>query len=464
MENIIKELLNGQIEVLFELNFAEEEKLFNLIKNHPLKKAVLYKIIPLLIEHKKWFIYDYIIFDLIYQDSEYTDLVYYLLNEKLVSFSRSRAIKLIEKTSWGADYLLNNMEEIVEKNYLTSNNVIYLLLEKIIGNNELFNQRVTILYYSKNYLIRRSLIMYLLEKNISIDDKFIIGSLYENPAEFLYKQLSLPGFQEVDSQLLKTDLPYQLSKIENESIKELLIRNFSLFFKAEIKNKIGFIKNINYVEEEIKEKYQEMFRLYEEIKIESKKSPHGSLDLDEVFTKIINSNRENYFIEFTKKQSIKYENFGSRATAFKIGNDKILKFSRGKHHKNNIMNHFLIAPTKTLIIDADSEFPIVIEQQEYLTKIHNGVEMTIEDIECFLEEARKQGIIIADCHCKNKKLDNFGFLKDYRDATLVGIASYNDLPEWFKKRPVVLFDIDLVYYDINTDKQSSKTNKQYVKN
>lgn len=44
-------------------------------------------------------------------------------------------------------------------------------------------------------------------------------------------------------------------------------------------------------------------------------------------------------------------------------------------------------------------------------------------------------------------MDNFGFLKDYKDATLVGVDSYEELPDWFKKRPIVLYDIDMVSYE-----------------
>lgn len=48
-------------------------------------------------------------------------------------------------------------------------------------------------------------------------------------------------------------------------------------------------------------------------------------------------------------------------------------------------------------------------------------------------------------HCLEKNFNNFGFLKDYHDANTTGFKSAEDLPEWFKERPIVLYDVDLVY-------------------
>lgn len=82
--------------------------------------------------------------------------------------------------------------------------------------------------------------------------------------------------------------------------------------------------------------------------------------------------------------------------------------------------------------------------------------MTRKDIKNFLKEAARQGLKINDPLCRDKKNDNFGFLNSYKDASLVGVESHEDLPEWFKKRPIVLYDIDMVTYTEDNKKQLVK--------
>lgn len=46
-------------------------------------------------------------------------------------------------------------------------------------------------------------------------------------------------------------------------------------------------------------------------------------------------------------------------------------------------------------------------------------------------------------------------MKDYHDAILVGITSHEELPEWFKKRPLIMYDIDMIQYK-NQSEESVK--------
>lgn len=79
--------------------------------------------------------------------------------------------------------------------------------------------------------------------------------------------------------------------------------------------------------------------------------------------------------------------------------------------------------------------------------------MTDEDIKCFFMELEKQEYVVTNPNCLEKEFSNFCFLKDYHDANTTGFKSAEDLLEWFKERPIVLYDIDLVY----------KKNAEYVK-
>ena len=70
-------------------------------------------------------------------------------------------------------------------------------------------------------------------------------------------------------------------------------------------------------------------------------------------------------------------------------------------------------------------------------------------MELFLD-FKKHGLYIADPKCLKFDKSNFGLLKDYRDANLGTYKSYDELPDSFKKNPLVLLDVDLIYrYDKN---------------
>lgn len=207
--------------------------------------------------------------------------------------------------------------------------------------------------------------------------------------------------------------------------KELLKKYYSTFFYTESTAKLHFVDNLNYIDEKIEEKYREIFRIAKE--------PMVKNNLDFVLSSVINAEEEDFIMDFIKDKELEYCDKGTTRTAFKIGSDKILKFARHLYRKNNATSHFLLAPTDLKVISVNNGRPIYIERQEYLSKVYNGKPMTKEDIENFLMEAKKQGHIIENPLCLKKNMDNFGFLKDYKDATLVGVDSYEKLPDWFKK-------------------------------
>lgn len=284
-----------------------------------------------------------------------------------------------------------------------------------------------------------------------LDNKeLVVASLYENPDEFFYHQGVLPFIEEDSSKLFSTHLPFILSnaiRLGNAGYEDykifkeyenLVKKYYSIFFYAESKGKISFVDNIDYMEQGIKEKYGEILRIAEEQMVKT--------NLDFILTTIINAKEEDFLINVIKGKEFRYLDKGSTRKAFICGDDKVVKFARHLYEDNNVPEHFLLAPTQTKVIVPKDSMPIYIEVQDYLSKVHNGEYMNENDITNFLREAEKQGLEISDPHCLQKDNDNFGFLKDYKDATLVGVNSYEDLPVWFKKRPIVLYDIDLVTY------------------
>ena len=78
-------------------------------------------------------------------------------------------------------------------------------------------------------------------------------------------------------------------------------------------------------------------------------------------------------------------------------------------------------------------------------KKKNGLSISKREIKRFLQELDKCGYYTDDPNNLDLLPDNFGYLDDYHNANLAGLNSYEELPSWFKKRPLVLYDIDKVY-------------------
>lgn len=180
-------------------------------------------------------------------------------------------------------------------------------------------------------------------------------------------------------------------------------------------------------------------------------------NLDFILTSVINANEESFIIDCIKGKNVEFEGMGTTRKVFKVGDDYVLKFARNLYCKDNVTEHFLLAPTELKVINFENSRPIYIEKENYLSKTYDGKKITVEDIENFFREADNQGLIISDPHCIRREDDNFGFLKSYKDATLVGVNSHDELPEWFKKRPLVLYDIDMVSYRKEKNKQLVKS-------
>ena len=86
---------------------------------------------------------------------------------------------------------------------------------------------------------------------------------------------------------------------------------------------------------------------------------------------------------------------------------------------------------------------MVLEIQDYLSNTCDGIGITNEDIANWNLEMEKLGYVVTDPLCRHFRTDNFGFLKSYKDANIE--EKIIDIPEWFKRRPLVLYDIDLIY-------------------
>lgn len=438
--SIIQELKKGNVSVLEKLNECDKEYTFELIGNSKEKDEILRRILPIMRNTDNWYEMELEIFEMIYLNKEYQEYTFYLLHKEYVKPENliDKLEQILKNTSWGLDYILHNFEGILKgPNYQSYCAVIQII--DYLGDKkdieQIFFEKIMSLLNSET---REWLIIRLIYVKSRFNTKNIIKSLYKNLDEFDYKQGCLPFFLE-EPELISSTLPKSLLSYTEEypELGKMIIENFKIFFQVEEKSKMALMNHfIDSLPKEILKQYQELFRLYQ---------CYPTFDIDNLISVVIDNQQDSFINSFIKQKEAEYLGRGTITHVFRIGN-QVLKFSFTKYVMDTERDLFLIAPTETKIVyNKNGAVVLIIEIQEYLSRDYHNQPMKTEDVDNFLEELDRQGYEIRDPLCLEKKFDNFGFLNDYHDANLTGFTSAEDLPEWFKERPIVLYDIDLVY-------------------
>lgn len=452
MKKIHNEIINGNINLIEQLNYYDINELLEYIKNSENRKDILNKLIPIFIKNNNWHQLHYEIFKLICTEKEFKEYTFYLLHNehvKIIDFQPTEFKNILEHTTWGIDYILDNLHKCLDDPKIYE--MVNFLTEHVITNNKkYYNKLKEIIFGLKDHELIDNFIAISIDSYQELNSNDILSSLYEDPEDYYYQQQTLP-FCKKETKMALSQIPTHLKHYikNNESIKQLLLENFETFLKAEKKEKMSFIESLyNDLPQEIKDKYKDIYQLYKSYPV---------YFVDKYITDIMNHNGTNFLLKYLKDKEIMYLDTGSTTTAFKIGNE-VLKFTRHKHEVNTEKDMFLLAKTLTKnVYDIDKIPILIIEIQKYLGKTHNGKVMTKQDIENFLNELDKQGYEVTDPNCLNRDCCNFGFLGDYKEANIINYNSHEELPEWFKERPIVLYDIDLIY------KKDSKIKRKFIR-
>lgn len=224
--------------------------------------------------------------------------------------------------------------------------------------------------------------------------------------------------------------------ISNQEIKGVIKRNFSFFFQIEPRYKMNLLDMFkDDIEEGIFLKYKSFLDFY---------NLHKDKKIDIFITNLINLNEEDKLLPYIN-DNLSYLDSGTTTSAY-INDNQVLKLTLQKYEPETVRDLFLLAPTEIIKIDNNkNNIHQVIEIQSYLPKKKNGIRVRKREIARFLAELEKLGYYTEDPNNLNLHDDNFGYLSNYHDANITGIESYEDLPKWFKKRPLVLYDIDVIY-------------------
>lgn len=400
MEHIILEILNNNFENFKTLTSYQKEIVIKEIDHHPLKE----KIIANLLCTDYWEDIRLEVFNMIYKDEAFRFQTMVILTNGIIELSELTEEQLyyLISNDWSLLFILTK-PSLIYKNYF--------IIEKIINDPLILKKAFKILEKCQIY-IRLIFIYESITSNKELEDKDVIKLLSS-------EKLSLPQWF-----------------LEEEKIKPLIIRNFSIFFDLESKHKMYLIDIFrDDISKELIDRYKPFINLYELYKNES---------VDIFITKIINAKEEAKILPYLNS-NLTYLNSGTTTDVYTDGN-MVLKLTLEKYCLNTVRDFFLLAPTKVIQINCgDTSSKQVIEIQSYLSREKNGKKISKRDIARFLTELEKYGYYTDDPNNLDLLPDNFGYLRDYHDANITGFSSPEDLPEWFKKSPIVLYDIDKIY-------------------
>lgn len=413
MRNIISELRVGNVRFFERMTLVDKiETLYN-IKGLAEAVEIFKEVIPK-IKDKINPIY---IIDVIFNIKGLDSLVFELLNdydcpeeleEKIMTY-------LLLNTSWGFDYVIDNIEKIFFK---LDTETIFNIIKNDKEKAEKF--KAAILRLKKiNVEILFDLIVFLLSNDFYLDSEFIKKAVTSDDGKLIFNSLATDifGINSNSSQLVYFE-NYEILYNSSLNKMEMMTSNPELFSKETLKYYAPFI------------------RIYHLA------TTFPSREIDFIFSTLINNKSESELLTAIKNNmqnnEITYLDSGNTSFVLKIGN-KVLKLGTDRYVWHVEPFFGIIPSTKQILTNATGENIGMIEWQDFIET--ESAEINEDLIYKLMLEFKKAGLEICDPRCLHFKKDNFGILKSYQSADTKDPKS---LPEWFKKTPLVLLDSDLV--------------------
>lgn len=277
------------------------------------------------------------------------------------------------------------------------------------------------------------------EKDVStiackLFDTFFDENLYSKIKEFIFANYNSNHLASYIDDLLEDDY-----KPETSYCYEELMGDIDRYFETSFDHKYELLKHYgDKITSSSKEKYLLAYNVLfknESFSMEDKLMVLGIHlhSLRDLFLEYIYK-----YYQRSESKEIIFKGSGSKSVALQI-DDKVLKISDGKYVNYNIPEIFLILKNYEYYETRDKAGNITgtIEVQPCLLKKYDGDEET--EI-LFRYELSKLGFFLADKFLSLNRCNCF-YLNDYHDANCDDPES---LPDWFKKKPLVLVDRDLV--------------------
>ncbi len=495
MFNIIERLKNADVDFLFDDHFSsnnDQREMLKLVRQDKDYIEIYMKILPKIINK----ISSHVLFDSIYDIDQLKSYTYYLLtygNISLETLSTIQIKNLIYKTIWGKAFIYHNLEQILSKN---SEKKIEIICEYLCEDENSLLHFLEKHLYGLNEKIRILFVKELLLKNVPIFEKNV--KLNEIILSDPFKNFSQQSFfsnsnndkvnicsQEVLAQLLgvlikvnmspesityisnliinnypQNDVGKVLIETNDPIIKKYILNNFDIIFNTCNNSKIKMLKRLrNELNENINNKYSFLNTMMDLTNINSDY-------FNEVLENILKYNLLDTILKLKDKymslsinKEFSYVNRGVSTFVFRIG-DYVIKLSNYRYCPKCPKHFRVIKNYERKVIHDNSNNPVFyIEIQQYI----NNKEQNITDqmIYELFKDLQMAGLEITDPKSLNFVNDNFALLESYKDADINKRTSLNTLPDHFKRNPLVLLDIDLLYKINDKNKKYFSGSKYY---
>ena len=277
--------------------------------------------------------------------------------------------------------------------------------------------------------IRILMIEVLLDLGFPASEELIIQPLYsqkkENP--------------KMEKNSIFDVLEYHLNEKE---IQDIILNHYEKLFESSIAEKMQILSTVvdlaPDVASELIKKYGILLSYFRKIPLENQKWA------DEILSRIIEDEKVELFLKNIKDRfhSDKLVVNTEGSYSIVLGTKEwILKLSKERINWNSPRKSFLLNQSEFHQILDENGVPVAgIEWQKNLPIVDR--EITRELIYKYLVELKKQNLTITDSTCLSYQSNNFRFLENTNALK----NEKMELPEWFINDPLVLIDIDALYY------------------
>lgn len=476
--NPIEYLKDGKTDFVFNLTFYDCKNIVDSVRSDSNKDTIVEGFYSKICDSRPFFC-----FNIMYDMESRKDEFYYLINKGCYIYSFEMFCNLLENTTWGIDYILDNLDKIINVINPTDS-MLDKLFSFLFNNRNKYNDIIRYISISKNLHIRALFINYIIREYPST-----LKSIYPNLLDYLtsftnqeYEQLEL--FPELMNSYDIATIAYSLFKCQELKEYYYKVKKFIISFydkndlaevfleEKRIVRENGcystYIDNDAFIEfENDADKLFETSRRYQFI-IYNHYKESISKKMLERFAKYLGIfEKEDYFfvdnlyikglggyltqyidkyLSLSKSDIVKPLLHGSTSCPYRIG-DYVIKLFNTKWSYEDIICPNLYLIIKNLeehyIRDVEGIVRAGLEVQQYLDRDVRSIgENTSTLLEAFKDELDKLGYKLNDTLINGPKGDNCKLLYTYKDADC---DNKEDLPDWFKENPIVLIDRDRIY-------------------
>lgn len=397
-------------------------------------------------------------FMVIYDMEEYKDFVKEFLNkteDSLMLWNEKMIKNALNKTSWMKDYILNNFDKFEKYAYPI---IMYIcsnidknkdLIEKLLNSD---NPNTKLFFFSEvasqcDYYIEELMpnIINLLDGSVELDEyelsRFAERILRNNKYPELFKKLK--------EYILKNYEKNQLGGFlvgGNQREKEELLKNIDTYFETSSNARLDiFVQCQHSVETKI---FDDLKRHLE--MLNGKNNNSFNWRIQNIFYNGLDHIMEEFMDKYLAKSKSNETGFigsGTTTSCYRLG-DYVLKIMDESNSPTVICpNLYLILPNleEVHLKNQENIYIAGLAIQKYLSKDANNLPLSA--LHRFRKMFEDEGYRAMDIN-----FDNCRLLDSYQDADC---KNPEDLPEEFKKLPLVLIDRELVF-PIEEGKKLSK--------